>query len=56
LDSHGNPIIHDPAAPSNETVRRTYRRDQIERLWLSHSAGTAYAIHPAGHPTPLTTT
>ena len=53
FDRRGDPIIHDPAAPSNETVRRTYRRDQIERLWLSHSAGTTYAIHPAGHPTPL---
>jgi hypothetical protein len=46
FDSRGDPIIHDPAAPTNATVRRTYRRDQIERLWLAHSAGTAYAIHP----------
>ena len=48
VDARGDPIIHDPAAPTNTTVRRTYRRAEIERLWLSHSAGTAYAIHPVG--------
>lgn len=52
FDRRGDPVVHDPAAPSNETVRRTYRRDQIERLWLSHSAGTTYAIHPTDQPTP----
>jgi len=48
FDSRGDPIVHDPAAPTNATVRRTYRRAEVERLWQSHSAGTTYAIHPPG--------
>ena len=48
FDSRGDPIVHDPAAPTNATVRRTYRRAEVERLWQSHSAGTTYAIHPTG--------
>jgi len=54
FDANGDPIIHDPAAPTNATVRRTYRRAQIERLWRTHSSGTAYAIHPPDWPTPDT--
>jgi len=54
FDANGDPIIHDPAAPTNATVRRTYRRAQIERLWRTHSSGTAYAIHPLDWPTPDT--
>lgn len=50
FDTAGNPIIYDPAAPTNGTVRRTYPRAQIERLWLTRSAGTAYVIHPPAPP------
>ena len=49
FDAQGNPIVHDPAGYPNEAVKRTYRRDQFERLWLTHSAGTTYIIQP---PTP----
>lgn len=50
--SAGNPIVMDPAAPSNATVRRTYDRAQFERAWLSGSGGTAYVIRDAAHPLP----
>ncbi|MGY2981551.1 C39 family peptidase [Synechococcus sp. JA-2-3B'a(2-13)] len=50
--SHGDPILHDPAAKTNEEVRRTYRREQLESLWLEHSGGTVYLIHPREWPVP----
>jgi len=49
FDAQGNPIVHDPAGFPNEAVASTYRRDQFERLWLTHSAGTTYILMP---PTP----
>ena len=49
FDAQGNPIVHDPGGFTNEAVKRTYRRDQFERLWLTHSAGTTYILMP---PTP----
>lgn len=52
FDSHGDPIVHDPAAKTNEEVRRTYRRKQLESLWLEHSGGTVYLIHPREWPIP----
>ncbi|HEX9990145.1 MAG TPA: peptidase C39 family protein [Chloroflexia bacterium] len=52
FDSAGNPIVNDPAAPSNGTVQRTYPRAELERLWLQHSGGTVYLIHPPGHEVP----
>jgi hypothetical protein len=52
FDSTGNPIVNDPAAPSNGTVQRTYARAELERLWLQHSGGTVYLIHPSTHPIP----
>ncbi len=42
----GNPIVNDPAAARNPGVRRVYKRGQLERAWLTASAGTAYVIHP----------
>ncbi|CAM3435650.1 peptidase C39 family protein [Deinococcus saxicola] len=44
FDRAGNPVLNDPAAPSNETVRRTYPRAAFEKLWLSHSGGLSYVI------------
>ncbi|QFP77900.1 peptidase C39 family protein [Deinococcus sp. AJ005] len=44
FDKAGNPVLNDPAAPSNETVRRTYPRAAFEKLWLSHSGGLSYVI------------
>lgn len=44
--SAGNVVVNDPAAPSNSTVRRTYRRGEFERAWLGGSGGIAYVIRP----------
>jgi len=46
FDAAGNPIVNDPAAWTNSTVRRVYDRAQFERVWLRGSAGTVYIIHP----------
>lgn len=48
----GNPIVNDPAAPKNTTVRRTYNRTQFEHAWLRGSAGMTYVIHDQKHPLP----
>jgi hypothetical protein len=52
FDPSGNPIVNDPAAPTNDTVRRTYPRSQLEKLWLQGSGGTVYLIYPAGKAVP----
>jgi hypothetical protein len=52
FDAAGNPIVNDPAAASDAEVQRTYDRAELEELWVSKSGGTAYLIHPAGHPVP----
>lgn len=44
--SAGNVIVNDPAASSNSTVRRTYRRGEFERAWLGGSGGVAYVVRP----------
>lgn len=52
FDGSGNPIVNDTAGSSDRTVQRTYRRSQLERLWLEYSGGTVYLIHPPGWPVP----
>lgn len=52
FDAQGNPVMNDPAAPSNETVRRTYPRAAFEKLWLTHSGGLTYVITPPGAALP----
>lgn len=52
FDDAGNPIVNDPAAPSNATVRRTYDRTELETLWLKHSGGAVYLIYPEGFQPP----
>jgi hypothetical protein len=52
FDRAGRPVVNDPAAPSNGAVRRTYPRATLERLWLEHSGGTVYLIHPPRHAVP----
>jgi hypothetical protein len=54
FDASGNPIVNDPAAWTNASVRRVYPRAQFERVWLRGSAGTVYVIHPADVPLPPT--
>jgi hypothetical protein len=46
IDAAGNPIVNDPAAWTNGTVRRVYDRAQFEHVWLRGSGGTVYVIHP----------
>lgn len=48
FDARGNPVLNDPAGPSDAEVRRTYPRAAFERLWLSHSGGLTYVIAPKG--------
>jgi len=48
FDSAGNPIINDPAAPSDDGVCRTYDRREWETLFLSRAGGTVYIIHKPG--------
>lgn len=52
FERDGDPIVNDPAARTNRAVRRTYPRAQLERLWLEHSGGTVYLIHPPGRDVP----
>lgn len=52
FDARGRPIVNDPAARTNAAVRRTYPRATLERLWLQHSGGTVYLIHPPKHRVP----
>jgi hypothetical protein len=52
FDAAGDVIANDPAAPSDDEVRRVYHRDDLQRLWLASSGGVAYLIHPPGHAGP----
>ena len=52
FDASGNPIVNDPASPSNESVQKTYLRAEFEPLWLQASGGTVYLIYPAGTNVP----
>jgi hypothetical protein len=54
FDTAGNPIVNDPAAWTDASVRRVYNRAQFERVWLRGSAGTVYVIHPSDVPLPPT--
>ncbi|MCC6178719.1 MAG: peptidase C39 family protein [Chloroflexi bacterium] len=50
IDAAGDVVVNDPAADPRrgQSVRRVYRREQFERLWLTHSGGTVYLIYPEG--------
>jgi hypothetical protein len=52
FDASGNPVVNDPAAPGNDSVRRVYDRAQLETQWLETSGGTVYLIYPPGWPVP----
>jgi Peptidase_C39 like family len=48
----GDVVVNDPAAATDATVRRTYQRAQLERLWLEASGGLVYVVHDPAHPLP----
>ena len=52
FDAHGDPVVNDPAAKGEGAVRRTYRRAELEHVWVGHSGGTAYLAYPPGWTTP----
>ena len=52
LTLRGDPVVNDPAAPSNGDVRRVYDRGQFERAWLGGSGGIVYVIRPPEVPLP----
>lgn len=55
FDANGDVVVNDPAShliPSNDEVRFTYKREQVENAWLPHSGGVAYVIHPSSVPLP----
>jgi len=51
----GNVVVNDPAShliASDDQVRTTYDRAQFESVWVGHTGGIAYVIHPASVPLP----
>ena len=52
FDEAGDPIMHEPASPDDGSVRRTYRRAELQERWLAASGGACYLIHPRGHKVP----
>jgi hypothetical protein len=48
----GDPIMNDPAQPSNEQVETVYKRADLERVWLKYSDGMVYLIYPQGWSVP----
>jgi len=48
----GDVVVNDPAAARNSTVRRTYKRAQLEAAWMRRSGGLAYVITDDAHPLP----
>lgn len=54
FDAAGDPVMNDPAShqvPSNDEVRVTYDRAQLESAWR-RSGGVAYVIRPRDVPLP----
>ncbi len=52
FDAMGNPVINDPAAPSDHAVQQVYDRAELETLWLEHSGGMVYVMCPPGWAAP----
>lgn len=48
----GDVIANDPAAASNEAVRRVYPRADFEKVWQRSTGGVVYVIHPESRPLP----
>jgi hypothetical protein len=52
IDPKGDVITNDPAAKTNQQVRKTYGRADFERVWLGGSGGIVYVIFPRGKALP----
>ena len=52
---NGDVVVNDPAGPKNSSVRRTYKRAQLEKAWLGGSGGVVYVVHPASKKLPTST-
>ena len=52
FDSSGNPLVNDPASPTDASVQKMYLRSEFEPLWLEASGGTVYLIYPQGAAVP----
>jgi peptidase C39-like protein len=52
IDANGDVITNDPAAKTNDQVRKTYGRADFERVWLGGSGGIVYVIYPRGKALP----
>jgi peptidase C39-like protein len=52
FDANGDVITNDPAANTNDQVRKTYARADFERVWLAGSGGIVYVIYPHGKALP----
>ncbi|MCX7024862.1 MAG: C39 family peptidase [Spirochaetes bacterium] len=52
FDRGGNPVMNEPAAKSDDEVRRIYPRAELEDRWLEASGGAVYLIFPEGRLTP----
>jgi hypothetical protein len=51
----GDVVCNDPAShllADNGQVRVTYDREEFENVWVPHSGGIVYVIHPEGLPLP----
>ena len=48
----GDVISYDPAATSDDKVRRVYDRAQFEKAWMTATGGIVYVIHPSSVPLP----
>ncbi len=44
FDAKGDPVMNEPAAPDDASVRLVYRRDELEARWLEASGGAAYIL------------
>ncbi len=52
---NGDVVVNDPAShliASNDEVRTVYNRAEFENVWVPHSGGITYVIHPSSVPLP----
>lgn len=49
----GDPVMNDPFAPDDASVRKVFGRAEFETAWRNSSGGTVYLIHPTSVPLPV---